>query len=85
MASVLEIYIDQACPGCTQARKLAASVQEAIPGLEVRILDLTHPNITKPPSIFVVPTYVLDGATVSLGNPNFEELVAKIEGSGKNS
>ena len=79
MTSRLDIYIDQACPGCAQAQKLAAQVREAIPDLEVRILDLAHPNNKKPPSVFAVPTYLLDGVTVSLGNPDLRDLVAKIE------
>jgi alkyl hydroperoxide reductase subunit AhpF len=75
----LDIYVDQACPGCAKALELAAQVREAIPIVEVRILDLAHPNIRKPPSVFAVPTYLLDGKTVSLGNPDLQELVAKIE------
>lgn len=79
MASKLDIYIDQACPGCAKALELAGQVREALPKVEVRILDLTHPDIKKPPSVFAVPTYLLDGKTVSLGNPDIHELVAKIE------
>lgn len=79
MVSKLDIYIDQTCPGCAQAEKLASQVQEAIPEIKVRILDLAHPNINKPPSVFAVPTYMLDGVTVSLGNPDISELISKIE------
>jgi predicted thioredoxin/glutaredoxin len=79
MGSILDIYIHQSCPGCAQAQKLASLVQESLPGLEVRIFDLTHPNIKKPSSVFAVPTYILDGKTLSLGNPNFKDLVLRIE------
>ena len=79
MGSILDIYIHQSCPGCAQAQKLASLVQESLPGLEVRIFDLTHPSIKKPSTVFAVPTYMLDGVTVSLGNPNIKDLVLKIE------
>jgi alkyl hydroperoxide reductase subunit AhpF len=79
MGSILDIYIQQSCPGCAQAQRLASLVQESLPELEVRIFDLTHPNIKKPSSVFAVPTYILDGVTLSLGNPNFKDLVSKIE------
>jgi predicted thioredoxin/glutaredoxin len=79
MGSILDIYIHQSCRGCDQAQRLASLVQDTLPELEVRIFDLTHPNIKKPSSVFAVPTYILDGATLSLGNPNFKDLVSKIE------
>ena len=75
----LDIYIDQACPGCARALELAAQVRETLPRVEVRIFDLARSSIKKPPSVFAVPTYLLDGKTVSLGNPNLQELVSKIE------
>lgn len=79
MGITLDIYIDQACPGCAYAQELAVFVRQELPELAVRIFDLAHPNIQKPPSVFAVPTYLLDGKTLSLGNPDIRDLVAKIE------
>jgi alkyl hydroperoxide reductase subunit AhpF len=79
MGSRLDIYVDQACPGCAYAQELAVLVRQELPELEVRIFDLALPNIQKPPSVFAVPTYLLNGKTLSLGNPDIRDLVAKIE------
>ena len=79
MGSTLDIYVDQACPGCAYAQELAVRVREEIPELEVRIFDLARPNIQKPSSVFAVPTYLLDGKTLSLGNPDIRDLVSRIE------
>jgi alkyl hydroperoxide reductase subunit AhpF len=79
MERTLDIYINQACPGCAYAQELAVLVRQEFPELEVRIFDLAHPNIQKPSTVFAVPTYLMDSKTLSLGNPDIRDLVAKIE------
>ncbi len=79
MGRTLDIYIDQTCPGCVHAQNLAEVVRQTFPQLEVRIFDLEHPNIKKPSSVFAVPTYMLNGKILALGNPDINDLVAKIE------
>jgi predicted thioredoxin/glutaredoxin len=81
MGSRLDIYIEENCPGCRQAKEVALQVQQRMPQVEVRIHDLAHQNIKKPSSVFAVPTYLLDGKTVSLGNPDFNDLLAMLEGN----
>lgn len=81
MGSVLDIYIDQDCPGCTQAQELAHYVKNKLPEIEVRIFDLARPNIERPSNVFAVPTYLLNGKRLSLGNPNVDDLLTKLENS----
>ena len=81
MGSVLDIYIDQDCPGCTEAQELARYVRNKLPEIEVRIFDLARPNIERPSTVFAVPTYLLNGKRLSLGNPNADDLLTKLENS----
>lgn len=78
MGSILDIYIDQDCPGCTQAQEMASYVKSKLPEIEVRIFDLARPNIKRPSNVFAVPTYLLNGKRLSLGNPNLEDLLATL-------
>jgi hypothetical protein len=77
----LEIYIEQNCFGCEYAKALASEAQELFPQLQVRILDLTRPNIRKPESVFAVPTYILDNSIIWLGNPEKGDFLDKLRDS----
>ena len=33
------------------------------------VVDLSQPETERPPRVFAVPTYLLDGTVISLGNP----------------
>ena len=72
----LDIYIDDYCETCDHARKIAEQVRERMPQVEVNLIELT---IDKPESVFAVPTYLLDGATLFLGNPSEAELFERLE------
>ena len=73
---ILEIYVAPDCFGCETARDLAGMVRAlGWPGLEVRLLDLSEPGVIRPPAVFAVPTYVLDGRVISLGNPEQDWLL----------
>ena len=67
--------------GCDYAKDLATEVQELFRQLEVRIFDLIRPNIRKPESVFAVPTYILDGTRIWLGNPDKGEFFEKLRGT----
>lgn len=75
----LDIYIDDACEGCQEARKIAGIVTELLPQVSVNLIDLAHPGAHKPNGVFAVPTYVLDGETLYLGNPPEAELLGLLE------
>jgi predicted LPLAT superfamily acyltransferase len=72
----LDIYIDDCCETCDHARQIAEQVRERMPQVEVNLIELTG---DKPESVFAVPTYLLDGATLFLGNPSEVELFERLE------
>ncbi len=72
----LDIYIDDCCETCEHARQIAEQVRERMPLVEVNLIELTG---DKPDSVFAVPTYLLDGATLFLGNPSESELFERLE------
>ncbi len=76
---ILEIYVAPNCFGCETARDLASMVRAlAWPDLDVRLLDLSEPDIIIPPMVFAIPTYVLNGRVISLGNPEPDWLLDQI-------
>ena len=76
---ILEIYVAPDCFGCESARILAGSVRALrCPDLEVRLLDLSEPDVIRPPAVFAVPTYILDGRVISLGNPEQDWLLDRL-------
>lgn len=73
----LEIYIAGSCFGCERARELARLVLDwNLPSVTVRLNDLDDPSIDRPDNVFAVPTYLLDGRVISLGNPEEARLRA---------
>ncbi|MCH8340655.1 MAG: hypothetical protein IIA51_03765 [Chloroflexi bacterium] len=75
----LDIYIDDCCETCEQARKIADQVRERMPQVEVNLIVL---NGETPDSVFAVPTYLLDGVTLFLGNPSEAELFERLATQG---
>ena len=79
----LEVYIGRHCPNCDEALALADEAATRFPDLLVRVIDLDFEPGPPPESVVAVPTFVLDGRTISLGNPYPEELFARLhEGVG---
>lgn len=75
----LEIYVEAGCSSCGRAFELASQVSQRYPGFAVEVVDISDTEKTLPDAVFAVPTYVLDGAVVSLGNPSECELSRMIE------
>ncbi len=78
----LEIYVASHCSTFEHTLEIAERAQ-AIPGLEVAVINLDHPQQPVPPSVFAVPTYLLDGRVVSLGNPAREAFLADLRQKAK--
>lgn len=75
----LEIYVAPDCFGCDIATELASKLRTmALPNVDVRLIDLGEPESVRPDIIFAVPTYVLDGQVLSLGNPDEEWLIDQL-------
>lgn len=77
----LEVYVAPDCVGCETARRLVGEVvRQALPRLRVRLVDLGEPDAVRDPAVFAVPTYLLDGRVLSLGNPDLDWLLARLDG-----
>ena len=81
-ASCLDVYVSRHCPNCAEARRLAAEAATRFPGVAVRVIDLDRTPTPTPEGVVAVPTYVLDGRVVALGNPDPEELFARLHEAG---
>jgi hypothetical protein len=76
---VLEIFVLPGCIACQRAIDLASQILTAnLPGVFVHLIDLSLPSTIRPATVFAVPTYVLDGRVVSLGNPDPEWLSSQL-------
>jgi hypothetical protein len=71
----LRIFVDGGCPGCAEARRLGNVAQEQLPLLDVELIDITVQGTLIPKQVFAVPTYVLNGKTQWLGNPDELEFI----------
>ncbi len=79
METRLEIYVEPDCTTCEHAYAVARMVRERAPAVKVSIVDITSPEVECPPSVFAVPTYLLNGRTISLGNPDEKSLLAQLK------
>ena len=75
--SKLEIYIAENCWSCEESQRIARQVRQEHAHVEVQLIDLDREE--KPSYVFAVPTYVLDGRVIFLGNPSFEQLSEKLQ------
>lgn len=75
----LDIYVEPGCPSCRRAESIATDVREAYPSMVVNVIDVSKAG-ERPADVFAVPTFVLNGEVVSLGNPKRSELNRAIEG-----
>ena len=78
----LEIYITNQCTNCVEALLIAERAR-GIAGLEVAVIDLDQPGQHVPPRVVAVPTYLLNGRIVSLGNPKREEFLSELRQLGE--
>ncbi|MCA1598887.1 MAG: hypothetical protein LC769_07680 [Chloroflexi bacterium] len=76
--TVLEIVITPHCFGCARARTLAATIAAHDPALDVRVVDLSEPDVQAPPGLVAVPSYVLNGRILFIGNPTQATLAAAL-------
>ena len=77
----MKIYVEEGCSTCERAQELANEVAHAFPAIDVEVVDISAADREIPEAVFAVPTYVLDGMVISLGNPSYEELTSKLEGA----
>lgn len=79
MQPTLDIYIDHGCQGCERALQMAHWVRDRLPEVTVNVFELSKMSGSHPDFVFAVPTYVLNGKTFSLGNPDAMALLAELK------
>ena len=72
----LLVYIREDCWSCAESHRIVAEIAPEFPQLAVELVDFDVPD--RPQNIFAVPTYVLNGRIISLGNPYRDELRKEI-------
>ena len=78
-APLLEVYVSSECPNCDEAVRLAEEAAARYPNVVVRLIDLGQLDGNPPPDpVVAVPTYLLNGRVVSLGNPYPEDLFTQL-------
>ena len=74
----MEVYVSSECLNCDEARTLAEQAAARYPNVVVQVIDIDLNGSPPPDPVVAVPTYVLNGQVVSLGNPYPEELFARL-------
>lgn len=76
----LVIYVSLAgCGPCSRAREIGASLVGVYPHVEVEVIDLGAVSPDRvPEAVVAVPTYLLDGIVISMGNPHESTLREKL-------
>ena len=77
------MYVSSECLNCDEAVRLAEEAAARFPGVVVRLIDLDRNGSPPPDPVVAVPTYVLNGRVISLGNPYPEELFARLHEAGE--
>ena len=72
--TTLRIYVAQHCESCAEALHLAEEVGQKYEMVNVEVINLDVEGGLNLDDVFSVPTYVLDGKIISLGNPSPVEL-----------
>ena len=73
----LQVYVKEECWACAESHRIVAEIAPLFPQISIEMLDMAAPS--RPPSVFAVPTYVLNGRIISLGNPFREDLRQEIK------
>lgn len=70
----LDIYVEHGCMGCRRAGELADWVRDRLPSVIVRVVDPHDDQSDQAALVRATPTYFLNGAEFSLGNPSQDQL-----------
>ena len=69
---LLQVYVSQDCWSCRETARIIADIAGQFPAVKIEMLDTAVTPF--PENVFAVPTYLLNGRVISLGNPTREEL-----------
>jgi alkyl hydroperoxide reductase subunit AhpF len=79
MQNSLEIFIERGCDNCLEASSIADRLRVQAPAVHVSLIDLEREPHRRPDNVFAVPTYILNGEILSLGNPRYDDLLAALK------
>ena len=77
----LQVYIHSGCFSCQETLLLVAEIRKRFPQLLTEIISLDDPANETPEEVFAVPTWMLDGRVIFLGNPWREQMYEKLSAS----
>ncbi len=75
----LQVCVSQHCVSCSHSVALAEAVASHFDDVTVEVIDLDDPAAVKPEQVFAVPTFLLDGQLLCLGNQEEEWLTRRLE------
>jgi len=78
VAITLTIYTTTDCATYDTTSRIAAAVRVQFCRLRVNLVHLDRTPERIPPEVIATPTYLLNDRVVSLGNPDDEDLYARI-------
>lgn len=79
--ATLRIYVARHCESCAEALRLAEEVRQKHRTVNVEVIDLDAEEGRNWDDVFSVPTWLLDGKVISLGNPSADELEVRLSQS----
>jgi hypothetical protein len=69
-AFILRIYVSRACRFSERVTAVTDEIRCQLPELLVEVIDIETALEPLPDVVFSVPTYILNGCVISLGNPD---------------
>ena len=76
--ALLQVFVENRCSNCRRAIALAEQARGRFPALRVEIVNLSEQRSEPPEAVFAVPTFLLDGEVLSLGNPRPADLMQRL-------
>ncbi len=73
----LILYADLGCVTCERSRALLDDIVVVYPDLDVQVIEVDETQ-PLPDEIIAVPTFILQGQVISMGNPTFDQLIALV-------
>lgn len=67
----LQVYVSDECWTCQETERIVRDIAHQFPNILIEIREMGE---NQPDEVFAVPTYLLNGRTIYLGNPTREEL-----------
>ena len=76
MIHTLTVYTAKDCWSCAETERILDEVAPQFPELKLCRVETGQEPL--PDKVFAVPTYLLDGQIISLGNPTREALIQRL-------